>query len=754
MNRYAYTRLLLVLSCAFGFLAATQAAELGIAEPGPQLSADPQIAALEQALTNAARRMAQARAAAPPQKPVVSQTDLSLTAALLAVTALAALKFAPRIKRRFSSWMPKPNTAADLASCLLEEPSVVAFFEALRTGPAAPSDCAIAAANPRQEFCDSAPRHLAELRKLLSEIGRTPDDDARREKLLESFHHASALRERAGLPELLPVWQVALALEELLKQLLRKASNVTPSVLRTVAGALDLLRDLGSRRVRPNLATEPPVRLLAVDDDPICRRAVAFALAKAFREPDLAADGEAAVALATQRPYDAIFLDVEMPGIDGFDVCSRIHETELNRTTPVVFVTGHNDFESRAQATVLGAQAFIAKPFLVFEITLKALTMGLRARLDRSAAEPDSVSKWEAASTAAAAPGFPAAANSEAIALPDRPCLSAGRDMTPPSGSTTDDSGSGVAGMLSTAPSAPAAGEAGPSCKPSPGPLSSPTQPTRHELTHAFFTHAPAQIETLRAQLATAREAAPDRLGELLSDLYLDSHRLCSDAHRAQLKAALRLASALEAMLKKLFDYPKLCVPSTLDAAAGALDVFDELCRAGTDPDLMSPAARIMVVDDDPVACRAIAVSLQLVFGRPDSADSGEAALVLAAKRRFDLIFLDVRMPGMDGFSACAQIHATPLNRLTPVIFVTSHNDTVSRAQGAAAGGCGYIPKPVLASQIALVALSYLLQGRLGWQIPPSESPPSRSGSSPEPASPARASTEKPPLASAAGVAI
>jgi DNA-binding response OmpR family regulator len=108
----------------------------------------------------------------------------------------------------------------------------------------------------------------------------------------------------------------------------------------------------------------------------------------------------------------------------------------------------------------------------------------------------------------------------------------------------------------------------------------------------------------------------------------------------------------------------------------------------------------------------------------------------------------------MDGFSACAQIHATPLNRLTPVIFVTSHNDTVSRAQGATAGGCGYIPKPVLASQIALVALSYLLQGRLGWQIPPSESPPSRSGSSPEPASPARASTEKPPLASAAGVAI
>jgi CheY-like chemotaxis protein len=287
-----------------------------------------------------------------------------------------------------------------------------------------------------------------------------------------------------------------------------------------------------------------------------------------------------------------------------------------------------------------------------------------------------------------------------------------------------------------------------------PGALSAPSQPARQELAHAFFTRGPAQTEALRQQLASARETSPGDLKELLGDLYLDSHRLRSDAGRAELSAALRLASALEAMLKKLFDSPRLCTPSTLEAAAGALDVLDELCRARTDPDLAQPPVRLMVVDDDPVACRAIAVSLQLVFGRPDSAQSGEAALALARKRGYDLIFLDVRMPGMDGFAACSQLHATAMNRLTPVVFVTSAGDAASRAQAAESGGCGFIPKPVLASQITLVALSYILHGRLGWDIPSLDAPPSLlAGSGSETAPPELAGQEHPRLAGPVGVA-
>jgi CheY-like chemotaxis protein len=692
-----------------------------------------------------------------------SHTSLNLAAVLLVAAMLAALRFVPPLVWRVRPWIPKLAGPDDLSAKLLEEPSIVAFFESLKDGPAtlatglpvqarAPTSARAAAAAPDRlrEFYDSTPRHLAELQTLFSEISRAPDEAARQAKLLESFQRASALRESAGLPEVRPVWQVAFALEELLKQLLRKASNVTPSVFRTIAGALDLLRDLCNRRSRPDLATEPPVRLLTVDDDSICLRAIAFALAKAFPKPDLAPDGEAALVLAPRHPYDAIFLDVEMPGMDGFELCSRIHETELNRTTPVVFVTRHDGLESRAQATLLGAQDFIAKPFLVFEITVKALTMVMRARLDHSAAEPAPAPRPEATSTAPAVPASATAAASVAVALPDQPGLSAGRDKTPPSGSFADDSGGGVAPPFPPPSSAAASVQAAALRGPSPGALPAPSQPASQERAHVFYTHAPAQTEVIRKHLASAGDATPDGLSQLLADLYLDVHRLCADAHRAELGAALRLASALEAMVKKLFDCPKLCTPSSLEAAAGALAVLDELCRARTDPDLAQPAVRLMVVDDDAVACRAIAVSLQLVFDRPDSAESGEAALALAGKRGYDLIFLDVRMPGMDGFATCSQIHATVLNRLTPVVFVTRASDTASRAHAAASGGCGFIPKPVLASQITLVALSYILLGRLGRQIPPLEAPPAPAGSGPEPALPQFAGAGQPPLASAA----
>ena len=146
------------------------------------------------------------------------------------------------------------------------------------------------------------------------------------------------------------------------------------------------------------------------------------------------------------------------------------------------------------------------------------------------------------------------------------------------------------------------------------------------------------------------------------------------------------------------------------------------------------------------MARRAVSGSLQLAFGRPDSVESGEAALRLANEKPFDLIFLDVRMAGMDGFAACSRIHQTRRNRHTPVVFVTSYDDLDSRAQAAASGGCGFIPKHVMSSQIKLVALTFILHGRLGRQIPALEASPSLIGNDPESASPAQVSHERTPL--------
>src|SRR5262249_43978824 len=75
------------------------------------------------------------------------------------------------------------------------------------------------------------------------------------------------------------------------------------------------------------------------------------------------------------------FLDVQMPGMDGFELCQKIHNSEFNRTTPVVFVTGNSDFDARAKSTLIGGNDLMGKPFLIFEVTVKALTLALQSRL-------------------------------------------------------------------------------------------------------------------------------------------------------------------------------------------------------------------------------------------------------------------------------------------------------------------------------------------------------------------------------------
>jgi DNA-binding response OmpR family regulator len=149
-----------------------------------------------------------------------------------------------------------------------------------------------------------------------------------------------------------------------------------------MAAAVDLLAELCVPGVRPDLIINPPISVLAVDDDPLCLRAVVYALQKAEMTPDTAQNGELAVALAKEKSYDVVFMDILMPVMDGLKACSELHATPRNRTTPVVFVTARTDFRARTESTLVGGVDLMAKPFLMFEITVKALTFAMRKRLD------------------------------------------------------------------------------------------------------------------------------------------------------------------------------------------------------------------------------------------------------------------------------------------------------------------------------------------------------------------------------------
>jgi len=610
----------------------------------------------------------------PPAAPGMSARILLFTLVFAGAAVLVVRKFAPQVladlNQRFNPWALEPVVVRGLpAKVRAEEAAFAEFLATFRVGPAASSPSGSPEKNdPVREFYARAEKFLGVQRTLLHDIGREPGDLARQKKLAQLCSEVSSLKGEAGFPEALPAWQMASALEGLLKQLTENLGNVTPSALRAVAGGVDLLDDLCVPGLKPDLLTERPLKFLVVDDDLISRQAVSLALKKAFSQPDLAGDGETALSQALQQAYDVIFLDVQLPGMDGFELCTKIHDSAVNHTTPVVFVTGQSDFDARTKSALSGGYDLMGKPFLTFEITVKALTLALKGRL------PQRVQKL----LTKPEPGRRA---------PDLPVTVTGD--SPPA--------LGITNATRTLPATSATAEPG-------------------DFTGAFLaTRVSTHLDPLRNLCQTILQSSNEEARQnMLADARVRLNSLISQNGPGLAQPARQTGAALEGLLKKMLQDPKNTTPSSLATMAAALDLLGDLCVPGMRADLATnPPVHILVVDDDLVARRVIVGALQTFFTRPESAENGEAALALAAEKSFDVIFLDVQMPGMDGFEACSKIRATVPNRATPVVFVTGHAGFQTPALMNRAGGNGLMGKPFFASEITVKALTLALRGRL-----------------------------------------
>jgi DNA-binding response OmpR family regulator len=274
------------------------------------------------------------------------------------------------------------------------EPAAVATAPAAPSQPSVPEPEEAPASAPdadaafqadlRQSFLNSLPASINAARNYLREIAKNADETSRIQQLQELYRRVHTLTGNAAIAGLAQISHLADALEALLKELYEKPKNITPSTLRTVATAIDFLPVLLEHSRVPGAAeaaTEPRPEILVVDDEAISRRAITYALEKAKLPCSSLESAEAAVDLLAQRKYDLIFLDVDMPGMNGFELCTKLRSFQRNKTTPVVFVTSLTDFESRANSTMSGGNDLIAKPFLFMELAVKALVYLMRGRL-------------------------------------------------------------------------------------------------------------------------------------------------------------------------------------------------------------------------------------------------------------------------------------------------------------------------------------------------------------------------------------
>ena len=122
------------------------------------------------------------------------------------------------------------------------------------------------------------------------------------------------------------------------------------------------------------------MRILVVDDEPRLAVAVKRGLEAEGFAVDVAATGDEGLWMATEVAYDAIVLDIMLPGISGYTVCARLREAGV--WTPILMLTAKNGEYDEAEALDTGADGYLSKPF-----SFVVLVAHIRALLRRGATE-------------------------------------------------------------------------------------------------------------------------------------------------------------------------------------------------------------------------------------------------------------------------------------------------------------------------------------------------------------------------------
>ena len=125
-------------------------------------------------------------------------------------------------------------------------------------------------------------------------------------------------------------------------------------------------------------------------------------------------------------------------------------------------------------------------------------------------------------------------------------------------------------------------------------------------------------------------------------------------------------------------------------------------------------ASRILVVEDEPAINDVVSTALRYQGHSVTQCDDGLDGLALAERERFDLIVLDIMLPGIDGFEICRRLRDA--GHFAPVLFLTARDDPSDRIKGFVTGGDDYLTKPFSVDELVLRVAAILR--RIGQAAP------------------------------------
>jgi len=192
-------------------------------------------------------------------------------------------------------------------------------------------------------------------------IGISPD---RVRSIFDGFQrlHRDAVSDHSGLG-------LGLAVSQKLAMLLNGSITVQSELGRGSTFFVDIPLRLPAEIPTPEPEREKGrVRVLVVDDNSIAQTVASHALRRRDYEVQCAGDGLEALEAASRRVFDVILLDLQMPGLDGFQTAERLRKMPPYIRTPIVAVTANCSDEDRERCRNAGMQGFLAKPVSIKEL--------------------------------------------------------------------------------------------------------------------------------------------------------------------------------------------------------------------------------------------------------------------------------------------------------------------------------------------------------------------------------------------------
>ena len=200
--------------------------------------------------------------------------------------------------------------------------------------------------------------------------------------LHDLWNFAHAFAQKTALLPYKPFAQIAGSLDLLLHDLNQTPEQLNPSTIRTVGQALDFLATIAKPECLARLTDPAAASLLVVDDEDGARQFITSALALAGLKNDCADSPASAIAKLNGSAMNLIFLDVGLPEMNGFELCTKVRAIEQYKNTPIVFLTGMATFHNKAKASLSGGNDFVGKPFNLPELGVKALMWICRGQLE------------------------------------------------------------------------------------------------------------------------------------------------------------------------------------------------------------------------------------------------------------------------------------------------------------------------------------------------------------------------------------